>query len=463
MQQDQRIRTYRDAALSMLHGRFRVEMPTAPNDEVGALGQALVDLGRALERRFDELQALNTVTERINAGFVLDEVVSQIYDSFRSLIPFDRIGLALIEEGGQSVVTRWARSDGTDLKLGKGYSAPLRGSSLGRIIETREPRILNDLTAYLSEHPESESTALIVSEGIRSSLTCPLVALGKPVGFLFFSSRETNRYRDVHVDLFEQIAGQLSVIIEKGRLYQQLIELNALKDRFLGMAVHDLRNPLSVVRGYLALLEQGVVGPVTQEQRELLERALRACGMMSTLVDDLLDVSAIESGHLTLETTALDVEAILRVRLESDRLLASRKHIAVDIDIAPNLPLVRMDPVRIHQVVDNLVSNAIKFSKPGSRVTISAQRVGDAVHVRVTDEGPGIPAAEQPRLFAAFGRTSVRPTDGEPSTGLGLAIVRRVIEAHGGHTWVDSTIGSGSTFSFSLPVTVVPPPASKDG
>jgi len=129
----------------------------------------------------------------------------------------------------------------------------MEGSSLQKIIETGAPRILNDLSAYLLNHPESESTRRIVADGVRSSLTCPLVSQGKPIGFIFFSSESPNTFNETHVGFFMKIANKLAMIVEKGRLYQQLKELNDTKNRFLGIAAHDLRSPLAAVKGFLNL------------------------------------------------------------------------------------------------------------------------------------------------------------------------------------------------------------------
>ena len=238
---------------------------------------------------------------QVNAGLVLHEVLDHVYDSFRSIIPYDRIGFSLIEEKDTSVRAHWARSAAPEMKLCAGYSAPLQGSSLQTIIDTGRPRILNDLRQYLADHPDSESTALIVEEGMRSSLTCPLIALGKPIGFMFFSSMRPHTYADLHVELFLQIAGQLAVIVEKSRLYQQLLELNDLKNKFLGMAAHDLRSPLGVVNGLVRLMMQGKLGEAAEAQLGIMQRMDDICRNMLDLIDDLLDISAIESGRLHLE------------------------------------------------------------------------------------------------------------------------------------------------------------------
>jgi signal transduction histidine kinase len=450
---DPRIEKFREAALAMRQGEFRIEVPLEGGDEIAGLGQALRELGDALEQKFHEINTLAKVTERINAGLILDEVLNHVFDSFRPVIPYDRIGFSLIDEDGMKVRARWARSDSDTVRLGKGYSAALEGSSLQTIIQTGRPRILNDLEAYLREHPNSESTALIVEEGMRSSLTCPLVAMGKPIGFMFFSSMKAHTYEKAHVELFLQIAGQLATIVEKGRLYQELVELNELKDRFLGMAAHDLRNPIGAVKGYALVLAQGLLGEMSEKQVAILHKMNKSCEGMLSLINDLLDVSTIQSGRLELNPEKVNLVDYLKDTHGTAELLAKGKSISVKLEADSNLPEVVMDPNRIDQVIGNLVSNAIKFSFPETTITIVARPTrGGKVAVSVSDQGQGIPEEEIPKVFEEFGKTSVRPTGGEKSTGLGLAIVKRLVEAHGGKIWLESHVGKGTTFTFTLPV-----------
>jgi signal transduction histidine kinase len=451
---DPRIRTYRDAAAAMKDGNFQVQIPVGEHDEVGLLGQTLVELGRVLETKFREIDMLAEVTEKINSGLILDDILEHVFDSFRTLIPYDRIGFALLEEGAQLVRARWARSVSPEIKIGRNYCAPIEGSSLKRIMESAQPRIINDLEAYLREKPESESTRLIVSEGMRSSLTCPLIAMGKPIGFIFFSSMQLQTYKRVHVELFRQLAGQLSLIVEKGRLYQELFELNQLKNRFLGMAVHDLRNPLNVVNGYLGLLLDNHLGQLPDKQREFVQRSYHACKSMAALLDDMLDISAIEAGRLDLQLKPHDLEPILREAYAGNGVLASAKRITMTLDIPHELPDVMMDGRRIGQVLNNLISNGIKYSYPETTIRLSARLDGDSVAIEVQDQGQGISSSDLSRIFREFGRGSARPTGGERSTGLGLAIVSRIVKAHGGSVFVSSQVGQGSTFTVRLPVAV---------
>lgn len=450
--EDSRIIQYRQAAMDMAQGRFDGKIDTGDDDELGKLGEALAELGRAFQKKLEEMRTLSAVTEEVNAGVVLDDVLNHLYESFRPLIPYDRIGLALLEEDGSLAKLVWTRTDAPEVKIKVGFSAPMNGSSLRGVIETGQPRIINDLKAYARAYPESKSAQRIVDEGIRSDLTCPLIAQGKPIGFLFFSSKKPNSYQDVHISTFLQIAGQLALIIEKSHAYQEMSKLNELKNKFLGIAAHDLRSPLGVIKGSVDLICSGHLGEVPAEQRPLVESIRRACAGMFALINDLLDVSAIEAGELKLEKQVVELRAYLTECHATSSLLAKAKTIRVDLDMDAELPRVKIDPNRMCQVVGNLIANAIKFSWPDSRITIGAHvRDGD-IQISVSDQGQGIPEEEIPLIFTDFGRTSIRPTAGEKTTGLGLAIARRIVEQHGGRIWVDSEVGKGSTFTVAIPL-----------
>jgi signal transduction histidine kinase len=232
----------------------------------------------------------------------------------------------------------------------------------------------------------------------------------------------------------------------------QLVELNELKNKFLGIAAHDLRNPIAIFKGYLGILSAGVLGKVPEEQKDVIGKMTSASENMLTLINDLLDVSTIEAGKLELDKEKVDLTKYLREIHQANVLLAKTKSIKLNLDLESNLPEVMLDRNRTGQVINNLVTNAIKFSYPETEITLKAQRHGEEVRISVTDQGQGIPSDEIPKLFADFAKTSVKPTAGEKSTGLGLAIVKRIVEAHGGRVWVESEVGKGSTFSFTLPL-----------
>ena len=452
-----------DVVRRIQQGNYRMEIEDMPG-ELGRLTAALRDLAYSLEARSRELHELDRIMAYVNAGLLLDDVLNKVYESFREIIPFNRIGLALIEDDGQTVRARWARTDQPAVHLEVGYAAPLAGSSLQQIIETGQPRIINDLEAYSRGKPSSESTRLILEEGIRSSLTCPLIAGGAPVGFIFFSSVQPGTYRPEHAATFQKIAAQLSVIVEKGQLAsaldaqrqaierqnEELRQLNGTKNTFLGIVAHDLRNPIGNIQMAAQVLVEMEANITEEERHSLLNDIYRQAQYMLFLINDLLDVTAIEAGRLGLSLEAVDMPTFLTECLELHARLASFKDIRVVLEPVPP-GTVWADARRLHQIVDNLVSNAIKFSPRGSVVIVRAGQEGGGWRVSVEDRGPGIREDERERLFQYFERLSARPTGGEHSTGLGLAITRRAVEAHGGQIGVEPSLDGGSIFWFTLP------------
>ncbi len=461
---DGRIHLFIEAAEQLKRGEYHLDVPVSSVDELGRLGLALLDLAKSFESRYQELRQLDLITSRINAGLLLDEVLENVYQDFRELIPYNRIGFSLIEDDGQTVRARWAKIDNGHIYLRRGYSSILQGSSLQQIVETGQPRIINDLEDYLRQKPTSESTQLIVAEGIRSSLTCPLIANGVPVGFIFFSSLEANSYSSLHIEIFQRIAAQLSVIVEKGRLVselaaqkdaierqnRELMRLNELKNTFLGIAAHDLRSPLGVIQMAINFMLDARMAVTDAEQEMFLRDVLTQSEHMLNLIDDVLDVTHIEAGKLELRPEDVDLRHFLEEAVQRHAQMASPKGTQVLLDHVSE-GIVQADPHRLRQVVDNLISNAVKYSPAGSTVQVWAEQLEDEWRISVKDQGPGITQEDRKRLFQDFARLSATPTGGERSTGLGLAISRRVIEGHNGRINVDSVPGEGATFWFTLP------------
>ncbi len=231
----------------------------------------------------------------------------------------------------------------------------------------------------------------------------------------------------------------------------KLEELNELKNEFLGMAAHDLRNPIGTNLFLAELLYKEVATVLTEGQLRYLSDIQSSSKFMLQLIDDLLDVSSIEAGLLHLKRRPSDLRKLLKRNVSFNSKLASMKHIHVDLQIEGELPKLSLDEGKIEQVLNNLISNAVKFSQPGTTVEVRAAAEDEGVLISVRDQGPGISEAEHAKLFQPFGLTSVRATAGERSTGLGLAISWKIVEGHGGHIRVESQIGVGSVFLFTLP------------
>lgn len=232
----------------------------------------------------------------------------------------------------------------------------------------------------------------------------------------------------------------------------ELDALNAQKNQFLGMAAHDLRNPLGVILAYSEILIDEGRERFRPDENELLEAIHDSSQFMLRLVEELLDIAKIESGTLHLDLKEVDLAALVRQTVSRNQRLAVRKGISLSVECGPDIGMVLLDAGKIEQVVNNLLTNAIKFSPGGTAVSLTLARGDGGILLSVSDQGPGIPASEHQKIFQPFARAkSVQTTAGESSTGLGLAIVRKLVEGHGGRIWVESEVGHGSTFHVLLP------------
>lgn len=229
-----------------------------------------------------------------------------------------------------------------------------------------------------------------------------------------------------------------------------LTTLNQQLNAFVGMAAHDLRNPLGVVLGFSKFLMRDNGRTFTPQQITFLTSIQSSADFMLHLVNDLLDVSAIEAGKLTLDLRSFDVAALVEANVALLRILAQEKGIEI-VATAAQPAFLMGDARRLEQVLTNLLTNAIKYSHQQTRIDVTVAAADGRVVIAVRDRGQGIPTNELDRLFLPFSVTSVRATQGETSTGLGLMIAKKVVEAHHGRIWVESTVGEGSTFFVSLP------------
>jgi len=256
-----------------------------------------------------------------------------------------------------------------------------------------------------------------------------------------------------HYDNLSRINNEFATLQrELVKTNAELAILNEHKNRVLGMAAHDLRNPLGAIHSYAGFLEEEAGASLSPEHREFVTTIKDLSEFVLRMVTDLLDVSAIEAGRLRLDRAPTDLVELLLRSVKLNGVLATRKDIAVTLESGGARPMVNLDGGKIEQVLNNLIGNAVAFSHRHRPVAVRLGVDESTVTVAVEDRGQGIPAADVPLLFKPFSRTSVRGTEGEQSTGLGLAIVRNIVEGHGGRIWLDSQVGVGSTFFFTLPL-----------
>jgi two-component system sensor histidine kinase/response regulator len=249
----------------------------------------------------------------------------------------------------------------------------------------------------------------------------------------------------------KEALARINTHLQNRLLIEQLNKANLAKNRFLGMAAHDLRNPLAAIRGLAEFLGDGTVGELSEAQRDLVDNIQKASQAMLELVNDLLDVTAIESGELKIAPKPHDLVELIGKSVYLINIEANKKNTRVVF--APGRPIeARVDSAKIKQVVDNLLSNAVKYSPRGSTIGVELLSTATECSFSVKDQGPGIPDSERNLLFKDFSRLSAQPTGGEKSTGLGLAICRKIIEAHRGSISVQNLAAGGCEFRVTLPL-----------
>jgi signal transduction histidine kinase len=251
----------------------------------------------------------------------------------------------------------------------------------------------------------------------------------------------------------KEVIARIRAHLQNQLLLEQLSRANAAKNKFLGMAAHDLRNPLASIRGLAEFLRDGVAGPLSADQLDLIQTIHGASQSMLDLVNELLDVATIEAGELKLHLETHNLADLIAKSVGLTNLEAVKKQTHVDFAPPATPPILRLDAAKIRQVIDNLLSNAVKYSPPGSRITVTLtpDPTRRLCSFAVQDQGPGIPAGERDKLFKDFSRLSVQPTGGEKSTGLGLAICRKIVEAHRGTISAENLPSRGCEFRVTLP------------
>ncbi|HEY6562350.1 MAG TPA: HAMP domain-containing sensor histidine kinase, partial [Polyangiaceae bacterium] len=324
-----------------------------------------------------------------------------------------------------------------------------RSHLMKSVFETRRSVLLQKPSAEtIASFAQSEDhlRALQAME-IHSMLAVPLVAHTELVGAIgIVSSTPSRTYGPTDVRLAEELAQRAALSIANARLYRAARRAPQARDELLSIVAHDLRNPLNSVVLQAALLRRMEADESSQRPINAIERAAKR---MNRLIQDLLDVTRIDAGRLSMELASVPAGGLVSDAVEAQRLTAQSASLELRLDVGPDLPEIRADRDRILQVFDNLIGNALKFSQPGGQITVGATRGEGEVSYWVADTGRGIPPDHLANLFDRFWQADKTARHG---AGLGLAIVKGIVEAHQGRIWVESTLGAGSRFSFTIPI-----------
>lgn len=324
-----------------------------------------------------------------------------------------------------------------------------------RVMTTGYPVLEAEITpafirASFAEHSQRQ---MVEALGPRSFICVPLVSSGKILGALtLVTSGSGRRYDEADLSLAADMARRAAIVVEHARLFHEAQQATKARDDVLAVVAHDLRNPLNTVTMAISLMLENTPVERTQERRQV-EIVRRAADRMNRMIQDLLDVKRIESGRLAIDLRPEEVDVIINDMIEMLRPLAVGSSITLESSVPEGLPPVLADSARIQQVLSNLVGNAVKFTPRDGRITVCAEEMEGEIRFGVIDTGPGIPPEQVPHIFGQFWQASSSDRRG---IGLGLAIAKGIVEAHKGTIWVESQVGLGSTFYFTLPTATRP-------
>jgi GAF domain-containing protein/DNA-binding response OmpR family regulator len=459
-----------------------------------ALGQTLTHQAAiALEnaRLFDETRKQVRRTELLleaseAAASTLDstEVMRRLAQAVAHAIGADMTGAYIVDASGTALqpITGYQIPQ-ESLQVYSEFHIPLRGHAFV------EEAWQNQRAVFTDDAPNDTRLHKKTSQlfPAQSVLLLPMIVRGEIFGGLWAVWwKEAHRFTEEELQLAEGIVRQAAVAIQNARLFEEvedsrielqqrakaledanarLQELDRLKSQFLAHMSHELRTPLNSIIGFSEVLMDGLVGQLTPEQLECVNNILTSGEHLLALINDILDLSKIEAGRVTLDLKVLDVEEWLAGVQKTIAPLVEKKSQTLTIDLAADLPQLVADPFRIKQVLINLLSNANKFTPEGGHITLSCYMADPETMIfSVADTGIGIKPEEQEIIFEEFRQSSSISVGDVGGTGLGLAISRRLVEMHGGHMWVESEYGAGSTFSFLLPISSarVKPAAARD-
>jgi len=419
---------------------------SAAMDELTAVQDRLIKKSKEIKTLHDVAGALSSRASQ--APSTLAAVVSIVARSLEA----DLVAFLILDEGTGELVTQ---SGAFGLEGEEAlYRLALtddRSSSV-RVFKTRKPFMTGD-----AQNDPQVITHYAKMWKVHSLMVVPLLLEDRCIGVMRVGSRKNDAFSDEQIALVSVIAEEAAIIVETSILNrrlaktaEQLATLNRMKDEFVSTVSHEFKTPLTTISGFLTVMIEGDTGPLNTQQMKFLTIAKAASKRLSGLVSDLLDLSRLEGGA-KMEMGPFDLARLMLDSVENHQPAAAEAGKTLTTEAPGIVPKALGDERWMQLVLDNLISNAVKFTHPGGRVRVRVQDKGEFVMVSVSDDGIGIPPEDREKVFERFYRAGNRSEVNAPGTGLGLAIAREVVDKHGGKIWLESELGKGTTFHFVVP------------
>jgi signal transduction histidine kinase len=434
------------------------------NDMAQRLHESYSDLENRIEVRtrelaqsVKELRALGQVSQAINSTLDLQNVLTTIVAKAVEISGTDAGAIYVFDDIQKTFCLR--STHGMEPSAIASFAAiqlQLDNPYIESAIKQRQPVQIPDI----GQEPTMAVLETNLRAGYRALLVAPLLRSEHIIGLLVIRRKEPGTFPKETVDLLTTFAAQSTLAIQNARLFTEIDEKSQQleigsrhKSQFLANMSHELRTPLNAVLGYTELILDSVYGELPDRMRQVLERIQANGRHLLGLINDVLDLAKIEAGQLTMSLADYSLQQVVEEVVHAVEPLALEKQLHLMTDVPAQLPRGRADERRIAQVLLNLLGNAIKFTDNGE-IIIKARAQDGSFTIAVSDSGPGIDTADQDRIFEEFQQADNSSTKRKAGTGLGLSIAKRLIEMHGGRIWLESMRGKGSTFFFSLPITV---------
>jgi signal transduction histidine kinase len=428
------------------------------------LFQELQARTRELTRSVGELKALGEVGQAVSSTLDLETVLSTIVAHAVQLSATN--GGIVYEYNEPTQEFHLRASYRMEPELVQAYQAtPLRlgQGATGRAAATTEPVEITDLLQE-QELPTRGIRPMLSRLGYRSLLAVPLLLEQRIMGALTVFRREVGSFSPDVVNLLRTFAAQSALALQNARLYREIEDkshqieaANRHKSEFLANMSHELRTPLNAIIGFSEVLQERMFGELNEKQAEYTDDILSSGRHLLSLINEILDLSKVEAGRMELELATFDLPLAIDNARTFVRERATKHGINLDVKVDERLGDFVGDERKIKQILLNLLSNAVKFTPEGGRIGINARQTDGGVEVSVTDTGIGIAPEDQAKIFEEFRQVGGDYAHKKEGTGLGLTLAKKFVELHGGRIWVESEVGKGSTFSFTLPAISTPP------